>query len=362
MKINKELLQKAEKEGLIKSTDELWDFFEKSKRSGVSILNIIGGIMIVFGIMLLSFMFLDANQPEIAGAIIFITGLGLNHFINKIDTKDMTFKISNLIVYLLLCFGVFVGFDKVWIHLANLTSDLITLKLIEIPAFILSIYFYRKNKNEYMLVIPFLIVTFMLFNWIDLSVDAYRRKDIWLQKVTTILLYMNLIVLSILTYYKRLPTKENIAFITLSIMFNINALIYFFEMHRIFDFGYNKLEYIFTIISLNTILALFSKYMNKNNAFEALLFGMSFGWLFMIDFFESIIFISATVALLAYGIYKSVDKLIRLATIILVISVEQIVNLEDITQIMYYIIVGIILILLNKYLTNKREENVESIG
>lgn len=361
MKINKEILQEAEKEGLIKSTEELWSFLEKSKRSNVSILNIIGGVMIIFGIILASFMLMDIKQYEIAGILIILTGLSLSCIVNKIDKKDLTFKISNLMVYLLLCFGAGVTFEKFWQYAADLGYTFYALKLLEIPAIILACYYYIKNKNEYMLAIPFLIVTFMFYSWIDLNVDYYIRKGVWLHKVTSILLYMNLIILLLLTYYKKLVTKENVAFIGLILIFNFHALMYFFDMYRIFSIDHYRLNFILTIVFLNLILLAFSSFINKNRLFESLVFGVCFAWLFMIDFFESLIFISTNIMLLAYGIYYNKDKIIRVTVIVLAISIEQIARLEDLLQIMYYIIIGIIFILLNKYLINKKKEkeNVE---
>lgn len=352
MKISKDILKKAESKGIITSYEELINFINEEKKSKISILNIIGGIMVIFGILLFSFMLIESNNHEISGIIVFLTGLGLSYFIRNINKSDLVFKISNLLVFLLLCFGALTGFKDFLEYSEEAGYLIYSLKLIEIPALILSIYFYIKYKNDYMLVIPFLIINFMIFMLLHNSFYKSPFEN-FIEEGRLLIYYLNLIILSGLIFFKKLVTKAHIAYISLLILYNINALIQFIDI-------FNKNENLFfigLIIFSNLILTLLNKIYNKEE-YNKLIYTFCYIWLFLIDYFESIIFVSFNLGLLAYGIFKQKEKLIRLTVVVLIISIEQIVRLEDLTQIIYYITAGIILILLNNILKRKIKKDV----
>ena len=52
MKINKDILKKAESKGIISSYEEFINFVNEEKKSKIPILNIIGASMVIFGILL----------------------------------------------------------------------------------------------------------------------------------------------------------------------------------------------------------------------------------------------------------------------------------------------------------------------
>ncbi len=347
MKINKDILKKAESKGIISSYEEFIDFVNKEKKSNVSILNIIGSIMVIFGILLYSFMLINSQDHEIAGVIIFLTGLGLNYFVRNINKEDLVFKISNLLIFLLLCFGTLIGFTDFFQQSQAQGNLIYSLKLIEIPAIILSVYFYTKYKNDYILVMPFLIINFMIF--MILQENFYKSPfENFIEKGMLIIYYINLIVLSTLVYFNKLKTKDNIAYISLILLYNISAFAQFIDIFR----KNEDLIFIGLMMLSNGLLILFNKFNNREE-YNKVIYSLCYIWIFLINYFESLIFISFNIGLLAYGIFKQYEKLIRLTIIILVISIEQIVELEDLTQIIYYIVIGIILIILNSILNKK---------
>ena len=347
MIINKEILKKAESKGMINSYEEFINFVNKEKKSKIPILNIMGASMVIFGILLFSFMLIESQKYEIAGIIIFLTGLSLSYFIKDIKKEDLVFKISNLLVFLLLCFGTLIGFTEI-LKLSEEHGYLIySFKLIEIPSLILSIYFYIKYKNDYILVVPFLIINFMIF--MILQENFYKSPfENFIERGMLFVYYINLLILSGLVYIKQLITKDNIAYTTLIILYNLSAFIQFIDV-------FNKNEnliFIGLILLSNLILVVFNKYNNKEE-YNKIIYSLCYIWLFLINYFESLIFVSFNLGLLSYGIFKQYEKLIRLSVIVLIISIEQIIELEDLTQIIYYITTGIILIILNNILNKK---------
>jgi hypothetical protein len=359
MKINKIILEKAEQQGIIKSSEDLWSFIESERKSKISILNIIGFAMILFGIILTSFMLIEAEKFEIAGVLLFLTGTVLYKIINQIDKVDLTFKIGNLIVYAFLCCGVFICFGNFWDHSREAGYLIYSLKLVEIPALILACYFYIKNKNEYMLIIPFIIISSMLFMFINVNTDIFIRKDFWLEKVLLFIIYFDLILISLLMLSKKLITTERVAYTILITLFNIKAFIYFFDSHYLFINEQDELEFIIILITANLLLFIINKII-KNSFYDNIILGFCLLWLFMVDYFESLIFISSNIIMLGYGIYQQKDYLIKISVILLGISIEQLVKLDDILQIIYYIVLGIIFLLINKMLKTKKEVDVRS--
>lgn len=352
MRINKDILKKAESKGIISSYEEFINFVNEEKKSKIPILNIIGASMVIFGILLFSFMLINTKNQEVAGIIIFLTGLGLNFFVRNINKEDLVFKISNLLVFLLLCFGVLTGFHEFFQYSEENGFLIYSLKLIEIPAIILSLYFYIKHKNDYILVVPFLIINFMIF--MVLHENFYRSPfENFIEKGMLIVYYFNLLILSGLIYFKKLKTKDNIAYIALILLYNISAFAQFIDIFR----RNEDLIFIGLMLLSNGLLVLFNKF-NDREEYNKSIYTLCYIWLFLIDYFESLIFVSFNIGLLAYGIFKQYEKLIRISVIVLVISIEQIVELEDLTQIIYYIVTGVILILLNNILNKKIEKNV----
>lgn len=218
----------------------------------------------------------ESDYYLIGGLVLFLTGLVLHFEVRNINKEHFLFKASNLTVLYMLIIGVFIGTLNIMDYLMEEYGIFFPLKLIEIPALLLSLYFYFKYKNNYILLTSFLIFNFIIFISLNLILENTTDQYNIAENSPLALVYLNIIILLCLKYSNKLISPAKKTYNALILIYNLIGTffyldIYHEEMHLYFV--------TWMIISNLVLLPINMKYDKKY--FNKMLIPISIIWLLM---------------------------------------------------------------------------------
>lgn len=261
---NSENVENLEKEETIKSSYK------------IPIPKVIGVFIALISVVFATSIFVESSYYFIGGAILFTTGLLLQFIVKDIDKEHFLFKIGNLSVLYLLVIGVFIATLNIMDNIMDEYGMLFPIKLIEIPALILSIYFYYKYKNNYTLFTSFLIFNLMMFVSFNLLLEGTNYKESIAENSPLALAYLSIIILLCLKYSNKLISEGKKTYNLLILTYNLIGTIFYLDIYH----EETHLYFVGLMIISNLILLPINiKYGKKD--FNKLLIPVSIIWLIM---------------------------------------------------------------------------------
>lgn len=242
----------------------------------ISLLKVMATFLGLISVLFMSSMLIESSNYFIGGTILFITGLLLQFFIRNIDKNHFLFKISNLSVLYLLAVGLFVGTLNIMNGIMDEYGMVLPIKFIEIPALLLSLYFYFKYKNNYILFTSFLIFNLMTFVSLSLLLEDTNYMYSIGENSPLVLSYLSIVIFLSLKYSNKLISPARKTYNALILIYNLIGALFYLDIHH----DEKNLYFVASIIISNLILIAINikyeeKYLNK------LLVTVSVIWLFM---------------------------------------------------------------------------------
>ena len=205
----------------------------QEKKPNPPLWKIIAVLVQLISVIGISFTLIESySYYFIGGLILFLNGFILHFEIKNLNKQTFLFKIGNVLVFYFITIGFFVATMNITNYLMDEFGMVLSMKLIEIPALILSLYFYFKYKNNYILLTSFLIFNFMIFVSLGLLLEDTTDQYNINENSPLILAYLSIIILLCLKYSNKLISSAKKTYNTLILIYNLIGTFFYLDLYH----------------------------------------------------------------------------------------------------------------------------------